>query len=345
MLRGRRALALGATLLGAALAACLVVPAAARAEAAPASSDAMLPDPADATRPPALPRLDFSLTFENDNKFFAIWQVFGTDGNDLGRTHALLLHVGRYVRPGLRWDLELGSEMFSAQLYDSEGYRLNLRPDGWPNPNYHKGRDIYFNELSWFMGRARGLFPGSRRFSWLLGGGVIVSNRAGMSPGATFFQRWFHQFLSLFEEDTKEYRYLQSGGVELGMLLEFGARVLGRLAERPRFRLRGFAEAALQANSLRHGTYIRAIGRMALDMGRRLHFDLPIVELALSQEARLYVGSADVMLDTQVDLFFHLRRLDVIFTFDGYYGNPHRRYFIYNFNNTTTTIGLGFRLP
>jgi hypothetical protein len=335
---------LGAITCGAAFGAWLVAPASVSADERGAA-DAPLPDPADATEPPELPRLDLSLTFENDNKLFGIWQVFGTDGVDLGRTHGLLLRVGRYVRPGRRWDLELGSEMFSAQLYDADGFRLNLGPDGLPRDNYRKGRDIYFNELSWLVGRARGLFPGSRRFSWLLGGGIIVSNRAGLSPGATFFQKWFHEFLSLFQPDTKEYRYLRSGGVHVGAILEFGARALGRLAERPRFRLRGFAEGALQANSLRDGTYVRALGRLALDLGRREHYDLPIAELAISEEARLYVGSADVMLDTQVDLFFHLRRMDVILTFDGYYGSPHRRYFTYNFNNTTTTLGLGFRVP
>lgn len=301
--------------------------------------------PVDATRPREVPSLELAFLFENDNKLLGLWQLFGDDGLDVGRTHGLVVSAARYVRPTVRIELELGSEMFTAQLYRRGGDRLNLRPDGRRYASPSDGRNIYFNELSWLVGRARGVFRADPRFAWLLGAGAVVSNRAGVSPGATFFQKWFHDFLELFEPDTKQYRYLHSGGVRGGALFELGARALGRAFARQRFRLRGHAEAALLANTLRHGTHARAQARLALDLGRRRHYDLPLAELALGQDVRLYPGAVDVMVDTQVDLFFHARRMDVLVTFDGYYGDPHNAYYDYNFNNTTTTLGLGFRVP
>jgi hypothetical protein len=313
---------------------------------AAADDDHRAPEsPADATRPERVPRLELAFVFENDNKLFGFWQILGTDGNDLGRTHGIVLSVARYVRPTVRLEFELGSEMFSAQLYDFDGGRLNLGPDGRRYASRFEGRNIYFNELSTLLGRARGLFRRDRRFSWLVGAGLVVSNRVGLSPGATFFQRWFHNFLELFQEDTKEYRYLRSGNARYGATLEGGVRALGRAFTRPYFRLRGFAEGSLLLNTLAHGTYVRAQGRAALDLGKRRYFDLPLAEIALGQDLRVFPGTFDVMLSTQVDLFFHARRLDVIIAFDGYYGDPHNAYYDYNFNNTTTTFGLGFRVP
>ncbi len=302
-------------------------------------------NPADATRPPEAPRFELALVLENDNKLFGLWQVFATDGNDLGRTHGVLLTTARYLRPTIRLEVDLGSEMFAGQLYAPDGFRLNLRGDGRPYANYFEGRNIYVNELSTLVARVRGLFRRDDRFSWLGGAGIVVSNRRGLSPGATSWQKWFHNFLELFQEDTREYRYLRSGPTRWGVVLEGGVRALGSAFTQPRFRLRGHAETSLVAITLAHGTYARVHGRLALDLGKRRHFDLPLAELAVLQDVRVYPGTFDVMLDTQVDLFFHTRIVDVLVTFDGYYGSPHNAYFDYNFRNTTTTLGLGFRIP
>ncbi|MBC7173490.1 MAG: hypothetical protein H5U40_13705, partial [Polyangiaceae bacterium] len=134
-------------------------------------------NPADGTLPREPPRLELSLLFENDNKFLGLWGVFAEDGHDVGRTHGMFFSIVRPLRSGVRLEIELGSELFSAQLYDEDGGRLNLGRDGLPNPDSYEDRNLYFNELSWLVARARGVLPREPRLAWVLGGGLVISNR------------------------------------------------------------------------------------------------------------------------------------------------------------------------
>lgn len=290
-------------------------------------------------------RFDFTFLFENDNKFFAIWRVFGTDGSDLGRTHGLTLRLGGPIaRGGGRWDFELASNLFMTQLYSPEGVRLNLREDGTPDPQRWQNRNVWFNEIS--TGRVVLTRPFARnpRLSYQLGVGAVVSNHESVGAGGTGQQKWFHKFLAVFGKYTREYRYLDDGlGVYGGLTVDASLRYARTVWLRRYLRIVVRADAGLALNTIAYGSNVMASAGIWFGFGQRRWHDNPVGHFGVTQEVRFFPESRAALCDLRLDLFFHTEPADLLITFDGYFGDPNRPYYTYNFNNTTVTLGMRFR--
>lgn len=291
--------------------------------------------------------LDFTFLFENDNKFFSLWTVIGRDGSDVGRTHGLTLRLGGPIRRARfgRWDLEIASNLFTTQLYAPDGTRLNLRPDGTPDPQRWQNRNVWFNELTTgrlaFTGRVRR----NRFLTYQLAIGAVVSNHERVGPSGTGQQKWFHKFLAVFGKYTREYRYVDDGlGTYGGATLDASLRWSRRVWVRRYLVVTLRSDAGLALNTIRYGSALVGSAGVWLGLGQRRWHDNAVLDLALTQQISFFPGNAAALLDLRVDMFFHTRPADLMFSFDGYFGNPNRDYYTYNFNNSTVTMGMRIRM-
>lgn len=291
-------------------------------------------------------RFDFTFLFENDNKFFAIWRVFGTDGSDLGRTHGLTLRLGGPILRGAggRWDFEIASNLFMTQLYAPDGTRLNIRENGLPDPQRWQNRNVWFNEISTARVVVTRPFARNPRFSYQLGIGGVVSNHENVGAGGTGQQKWFHKFLAVFGQYTREYRYLSDDmGVYGGLTLDANMRWARTVHTRRYFRVALRADLGVSMNTIAYGSHLLGSAGLWLGVGQRRWHDNPVMHLAFTQQLQFFPESQAPLFDLRIDWFFHTKPVDLLFTFDGYFGDPNRPYYTYNFNNTTVTMGMRFR--
>ncbi len=197
------------------------------------------------------PRFEMSFHFENDNKLLGLWQLSGRDGDDTGRTHAASVRLGGVTRRGLRIDVDLSTQLFTHQLWSSNGTRLNLRSDGTLHPLRWKDRNIWFNDLNSARLLLSRPFRGRAAFRFIVGAGVVVQNHRFVGPGGTGQQLWFHRFLDLFSNRTREFRYLPDGlGVLVGARATAGVRYLDDLRVGRRFSIGVRGDGWLELDSL-----------------------------------------------------------------------------------------------
>jgi len=294
---------------------------------------------------PEHPRVVVTPLLENDNKLLGLWQLWAEDGNDLGRTHGGVLGVDARLTPTLDLWFEYQTTLFTEQVRDQWGARVRLDDDLVPHPNRRKDRHIHFAEFDYFRVGIHRYLPHVGLVA-SLGGGLVVRNREFVTLGGTGQQRAWHNFLNIFEPDVKEYRYIDDGGgVRWGGVLSATVGIRRMLWEATRFRVTVDGGAGLFADTLVNGTFMAFHFAFELGLGRRRAFDLPIATFRGAQYIEDYLATGSVLLDTRVQLDFHTKKCDVVIWFDAYNGSPNDAFYVYNFNNTTTTLGFVFRAP
>lgn len=276
------------------------------------------------------------LIFENDNKFFGLWNVLGGDEDDLGRTHGTLISITRNWDPHNILTFQVQTDLFTRRL-----------PQGQRGP---EGTPIHFNEFNSFSIGIQHHNKGTPTYYRFVGG-VWIVNQERITPGASGQQKIWHDILRIsptLRTKVPKYDY-QSREEEIGaeavVEATFGL-------QKEFFRSKGigisaFSEVSHQSSSLTDWIVQKFTTGVNFSLTRETPSGvepLPFFLLSLLQEMTVSTGqNFELGFRSFLEAIYRIGRTEIIMRLTHYDGTPAQR--VYRFQpDSETTMSTGIRV-
>lgn len=268
------------------------------------------------------------VAIENDNLFLGAYSTTGLDGSDTGRTHASLLQLSHVFEDGVSATLHMGTTLFTQR----DGTSVDPAP-----------RPQFFNEENSFRLVVDSILRGEGLY-WTAGAGVTVLNGETLTIGGSGQQDAYHRVTREIHPRQWVYEYRPDGhGIRVGVTAEGGVGARGTLIQDAYARLSLQGEVTGRLSTIWEGSAIHSAVALTLHLARRDPVGNPILRLDAIQEMNQYFSAPSPELITRLRAALEGDWGQFYGELAFYEGDSVVRYHLYNFNNTTMTLGLAVR--